>query len=190
MTEQPKTPNFYPINFEKLKGESVGTIPYFLGILSFSEDYEHFDKIKHLLIIPEQPKSLEEIQKELDDKFEELWVKTKRKFDVSQQSSEYQYNKKFDKIFDNFAYAKEHGRFPQPIKWGLATGLSATDGSYLISGGSGGNVVSWSMEFNLKSNSVGYYSIDRDIRFNMTKKPNFVVRFCMDKLLGFKWENK
>ena len=61
MTEQPKTPNFYPINFEKLKGESVGTILYFLGILSFSEDYEHFDKIKHLLIIPEPPKSLEEI---------------------------------------------------------------------------------------------------------------------------------
>ena len=49
-----------------------------------------------------------------------------------------------------------------------------------------GNVVSWNTDFNLNSNSVGYYSIDRDIRFNMTKKPNFVVRFCMDKLLGFK----
>jgi hypothetical protein len=192
MTEQPKTPNFYPINFEKLKGESVGTIPYFLGILSFSEDYEHFDKIKHLLIIPEQPKSLEEIQKELDDKFEKLIEQYKRNSYSSKICAERNYENKFDRIFDNFAYAKEHGRFPQPIKWGLATGtgISALDGSYLISGGSGGNVVSWSTEFNLKSNSVGYYSIDRDIKFNMTKKPNFVVRFCMDKLLGFKWENK
>jgi hypothetical protein len=192
MTEQPKTPNFYPINFEKLKGESVGTIPYFLGILSFSEDYEYFDKIKHLLDIPEQPKSLEEIQKELDDKFEKLIEQYKRNSYSSKICAERNYENKFNRIFDKFAFAKEHGRFPQPIKWGLATGtgISALDGSYLISGGSGGNVVSWSTEFNLKSNSVGYYSIDRDIRFNMTKKPNFIVRFCMDKLLGFKWENK
>lgn len=183
---------YYPVSVEKLQQASMREAAYLIAPVNIGEDYEYFDEVKHLLDIPEPPKSLEEISQELDDKFEELWVKTKRKFDVSQQSSEYQYNKKFDKIFDKFAYAKEHGRFPQPIKWviGTGTGIDALDGSYLISGGSGGNVVSWSREFNLKSNSVGYYSIDRDIRFNMTKKPNFVVRFCMDKLLGFKWENK
>jgi hypothetical protein len=133
---------------------------------------------------------LEEISQELDEKFEKLIEQYKRNSYASTLTTESNYDWNFDRIIENFEYAKEHGRFPQPIKWGLATGLSATDGSYLISGGGDGNVVSWSTEFNLKSNSVGYYSIDRDIRFNMTKKPNFVVRFCMDKLLGFKWENK
>ena len=181
---------YYPVSMKKLERASMREAAYFIAPMNIGEDYEYFDKVKHLLIIPEKPKTLEEISQELDEKFEKLIEQYKRNSYASTLTTESNYDWNFDRIIDKFAYAKEHGRFPQPIKWGLGTGLSALDGSYLISGGSGGNVVSWSTEFNLKSNSVGYYSIDRDIKFNMTKKPNFVVRFCMDKLLGFKWENK
>jgi len=183
-------PPGYKLNPEKLKRAPQSVLPYILGCFHFTQEYEYFDVIQDYLDIPEEPKTLEEISQELDGKFEKLIEQTKRNSYASKLTAERNYENKFNRIFDKFAYAKEHGRFPQPIKWVLATGLSATDGSYLISGGGDGNVVSWSTEFNLKSNSVGYYSIDRDIRFNMTKKPNFVVRFCMDKLLGFKWENK
>jgi hypothetical protein len=179
MTEQPKTPNFYPINFEKLKGESVGTIPYFLGILSFSEDYEHFDKIKHLLIIPEPRKSLEEIQKELDDKFEELWVKTKRKFFVSKESADYKFKQFCKKQDADFEYARENGFFP--LKYTL-------DYSKLSVFGDGSNITP-SFVIKQGNNHEGYYTFGncRSFRYYMPTKPNFVSRFCMDKLLGFKW---
>ena len=179
MTEQPKTPNFYPINFEKLKGESVGTIPYFLGILSFSEDYEHFDKIKHLLIIPEQPKSLEEIQKELDDKFEELWVKTKRKFFVSKESADYKFKQFCKKQDADFEYARENGFFPPKL----------IDYSKLIVTGSSSNNITSSFVIKQGNDHEGYYTFGncRSFRYYMPTKPNFVIRFCMDKLLGFKW---
>jgi hypothetical protein len=183
----------YKLNPKKLAKAPQYITPYlFLGAFYYTEDYEYFDVIQDYLDIPEEPKTLEEISQELDGKFEKLIEQTKRNSYASKLTAERNYENKFNRIFDKFAYAKEHGRFPQPIKWviGTGTGIDALDGSYLISGGSGGNVVSWSTEFNLKSNSVGYYSIDRDIKFNMTKKPNFVVRFCMDKLLGFKWESK
>jgi hypothetical protein len=183
---------YYPVSVEKLQQASMREAAYLIAPVNIGEDYEYFDLVKPYLDIPEPRKSLEEIKQELDEKFEKLIERTKEKFAYTKECAEKGYNYKFDRIIENFEYAKEHGRFPQPIKWviGTGTGIDALDGSYLISGGSGGNVVSWSTEFNLKSNSVGYYSIDRDIRFNMTKKPNFVVRFCMDKLLGFKWENK
>ena len=180
----------YKLNPEKLKRAPQSVLPYILGCFYFTEEYEYFDVIQDYLDIPPEPKkSLEEISQELDEKFEKLIEQYKRNSYASILTAERNCENKFDRIFDNFAYAKEHGSFPQPVKWVLGTGISALDGSYLVSGG-GNNVVSWSTEFNLNSNSVGCYRIDRDIKFNMSKKPNFVVRFCMDKLLGFKWENK
>jgi len=183
MTEQPKTPNFYPINFEKLKGESVGTIPYFLGILSFSEDYEHFDKIKHLLIIPEQPKSLEEIQKELDDKFEELWVKTKRKFLVSKECAEYRYNHKFNRINDKFEYARNNGFFPPTLTVG------ALDGSYLVSNGGSPSFVVPLTYIKQGNKHEGYYTFGncRSFRYYIPTKPNAITRWFMKNCLSFIW---
>jgi len=179
MTEQPKTPNFYPINFEKLKGESVGTIPYFLGILSFSEDYEHFDKIKHLLIIPEQPKSLEEIQKELDDKFEELWVKTKRKFFVSKESADYKFKQFCKKQDADFEYARENGFFPPKLTVTL-------DCSNLIVTGSN---ITPSFVIKQGNNHEGYYTFGncRSFGYYMPTKPNAITRWFMKNCLSFIW---
>jgi len=180
MTEH--KPKFYFIDFEKLKGESVNTIPYFLGIVSFSEDYEYFDKIKHLLDIPEPPKSLEEIQKELDDKFEELWVKTKRKFFVSKESADYKFKQFCKKQDADFEYARENGFFPPKLTGTL-------DYSKFIVTGSSSNNITSSFVIKQGNNHEGYYTFGncRSFKYYMPTKPNFVSRFCMDKLLGFKW---
>jgi len=85
---------YYPVSVEKLQQASMREAAYLIAPVNIGEDYEYFDEVKHLLDIPEPPKSLEELQQELDDKFEELWVRTKLKFDTSKQTAEYHYNKK------------------------------------------------------------------------------------------------
>jgi hypothetical protein len=120
-------------------------------------------------------KSIEELQQELDEKFENLLVKTKRKFAVSKESAEYHYNRNFDRIIENFEYAKEHGQFPQKsiLTYSTPLGVNGIASSFIIKQG---------------NNHEGYYTIGNGyLRFYMPTKPNFVIRFCMDKLLGFKW---
>jgi hypothetical protein len=179
-----KSPKAYPLNFEKVKNASVQELAYLVGIIAYTEEYEYFDKIKHLLLIPEQPKSLEEIQQELDEKFEKLLVKTKRKFDVSKQSAEYHFDKKFHKINENFKHIKRWGHLPYITL--DPTVLSQMNGSCLLSTGS---AQQWTTEFRFGKGNVGYYCIEPDVKFHMSKKPNFIVRFFMDKLLGFKWSD-
>ena len=180
-------PKFYPIDFEKLKGENANIIPYFLGILGFSEDYEYFDKIKHFLIIPEEPpKTLKELEQELDEKFEELWVKTKRKFYVSQQSAEYRYNQKFKKINNDFEYIKKWGSLPRITL--IPGGEILLNGdNYLVSNSAGS--LSWKTEFKIGSGNAGYYTNESELRICMPKKPNVIVKTFMRVLLGFKWVN-
>jgi hypothetical protein len=184
MTKKPvlkirKPPKAYPINFEKLKGESMGTLPYLLGTIAFSEDYEYFDKIKHLLIIPEPRKSLEEIQQELDEKFEELLVKTKRKFAVSKESAEYRYNQKFDRIIRDFEHAKTYGNFPTKITIGKLDYSTLTTNSTL----------SLNTEYRIGTNEVGYWSIQPNIKVYLERKPNVIVRYFSKLLLDFEWKS-
>ena len=120
-------------------------------------------------------KSIEEIQQELDEKFEELLVKTKRRFAVSKESAEYHYNQKFDNIIDNFEHAKKWGSFPQPIKLVMGTGSDfiTTNSSFVIS----------------NSKKVGYYELVDGVRMEIAVKPNPVVRFMAKWLLGWKWKD-
>ena len=144
--------------------------------LRVSETNENFDKVKHLLIIPEKPKTLDEITQEFDEKIDELIENTKNKFHQSKYISEKLYNTKFDKIFENFEYAKENGSFPLKLTLGYETGLSA--GSYQTS-------------FVIKqgSNHKGYYTMgnQRYFRYYMPDKPNRLVRFFMKTCLGLVW---
>ena len=148
--------------------------------LKVSETNENFDKVKHLLVIPEKPKTLDEIQQEFDEKIDKLIEKTKRNFYASKLTAERNYEYKFDRISDNFEYAKEHGNFP--LKLNLAyttTGLSAytspyTETSFVIKQG---------------NKHEGYYTIgnQRYLRYYMPDKPNRLVRFFMKTCLGFYW---
>jgi hypothetical protein len=51
--------------YEKLEQASIKEAAYLIAPMNIGEDYEYYDKVKHLLIIPEQPKTLEQIEEEL-----------------------------------------------------------------------------------------------------------------------------
>ena len=147
--------------------------------IKVSETNENFDKVKHLLIIPEKPKTLDDIQQEFDEKIDELIENTKNKFHQSKYLSEKLYSIKFDRIIENFEYAKEHGQFPYLNLAYTTTGLSAytspyTETSFIIKQG---------------NKHEGYYTIgnQRYLRYYMLDKPNRLVRFFMRTCLGFVW---
>jgi len=172
-------PSGYKLNPDKLKGASQSILPYVCGAFYYTEDYEYFDIIKPYLDVPEPRKSLEELSQELDEKFDDLLVRTKRKFALSKETAEYHYNRKFETINGNFEYAKTHGYFPQ---------ITFLDGSkFTIS--SKFDISSPSFAIKQSNSHQGYYTIgeDRYYRFYMEKKPNMIFRFFVYKLMGFKW---
>ena len=134
-------------------------------------------------------KSLEEISQELDEKFENLLVKTKRKFAVSKESAEYQHNRNFDRIIGNFEYARENGYFPKVTFISSGTldysNLSVNIGNNISSN----NISSPCFMVKHGSSHQGYYTIGDDgyYRFYMEKKPNVVFRWFVYKLMGFRW---
>ena len=179
-------PSGYKLNPVKLKRAPQSVLPYILGCFYFTEEYEYFDVIQDYLDIPEKPKTLEEISQELDEKFEKLIEQYKRNSYASTLTTESNYDWNFDRIIENFEYARENGSFP--IKYTFTTGV--LDGSYLVSDGSCGVKFS-SPSFVVKhgSNHQGYYTIGDDgyYRFYVEKKPNIVFRWFVCKLMGFKW---
>ena len=177
-------PPGYKIDPKKLAKAPQHITPYlFLCAFYYTEDYEYFDKIKHLLDVPPEPKTLEQISQELDEKIDALIKTTKEKFEYSKESAEKGYNYKFDKIFERFEYAKEHGEFRPKLTIG-------TSGSYLITGPSGDlNWVTSKYIIKPDANDVGYYEIAPNIQFWMKKKPNFIVRNCAKILLDIIWKD-
>ena len=173
----------YKLNPVKLTGASQSILPFVCGAFYYTEDYEYFDVIKPYLDFPEESKTLEEISQELEEKIDKRIERVKEQFNKLGYTQEYQYQVKFNRIFENFEYAQKSGSFPLKL---------STSGSYLISGSGGAE---WSSaiinnNFIIKqgNNHEGYYTIGNGyLRFYMPTKPNFVVRFCMDKLLEFKW---
>jgi hypothetical protein len=177
MTERSK---YYPVSIEKLQKASIADLAYLIAPMNIGIDYEYFEQIKHLLDIPEKPKTLEELQQEFENTLTELLVKTKRKFALSKESVEYRFKLKCDQANSRFEYAKTYGYFSLPVTF-ITTGTGITVSSY-----------SCGTDFNLNpsKNSVGYYFVEPDVKFHMTKKPNRIVRFFMRNLLNFKWVDK
>lgn len=144
--------------------------------LKVSETNENFDKVKHLLIIPEQPKTLDEIKEEFDEKIDKLIEKTKRNFYSYKLTAERKYENKFDRIFDNFEYAVKNGNFPPKVN--LTYGIGLSGGSYDTS-------------FVIKQGNKheGYYTFGngRYFKYYMHTKPNMIVRFFMKTCLALRW---
>jgi hypothetical protein len=150
---------------------------------SAEEDNEKYELLKEYFTILNEPqefkfelprKSLEEIQQECEEKFDDLLVKTQRKFAVSKETAEHFYNHKFNRIIENFEYAKEHGQFPPKLTYSnlIATGSNITSSFVIKEGGK----------------EVGYYTFGNGyLKYCMNKKPTVIVRFFMNKLLGFRW---
>ena len=179
MTETPKRDwrkiKYYPVSMKKLEQASMREAAYLIAPMNIGEDYEYFDKVKHLLDIPEPRKSLEEIQQEFDEKIDKLIEKTKRNFYASKLTAERNYENKFDRISDNFEYAKEHGEFRPKLT--LSSGIGVNIGSYV------------SYVIKQGNNHKGYYTFGDKQTFGyyMPDKPNVIVRFFMKTCLGFVW---
>ena len=169
----------YKLNPNKLKGASQSILPYVCGAFYYTEDFEYFDVIKPYLEIPEKPKSLEEIQQELDEKIDDLIERTKNNFYKSKYIAETLYHTKFNRIIENFEHAKKYGSFPVRLTVG-------TDGSYLVAN----NTVPWSTEFRVGRTEVGYWDIKPNIKMYLNKKPNRIVRYFTKLLLDFTWKDK
>lgn len=176
--------NYYPVSIEKLQQASMREVAYFIAPVNIGEDCEYFDEVKHLLIIPEKPKTLEELQQELDEKIDKKVEDVKYKFEQLKYRQEYQFSKKITQIIEDIEYARKNGSFPLKLTLDYSK-LTATGDSYISF-----NDSYISSNFVIKSGGeeVGYYTTGNGyLRFLMDKKPNFVVRFCMDKLLNFRW---
>jgi len=131
------------------------------------------------LTFPAPRRSIEEIQQEFDEKIDALIKTTKEKFECSNYFAGKRYNEKFDRIIQDFEYAKEHGSFPKiqtltlDYSQFVATG-SSVESSFVIKQG---------------NKHEGYYTNGnrRYLKYYMTDKPNMIVRFFMKTCLGFVW---
>jgi hypothetical protein len=194
MTEEPKfiitqgtgyiETEWYDVDSTKLT--SAKDIAELLTALEMrvSPTCKKFDKVKKFLIIPEKPKTLEEISQELDEKFEKLIEQYKRNSYSSKICAESKYERAFDRIFDNFEYAKTQGYFS-----GVTFITSGTLDYSKLSVNIGSNISSPCFMVKHGSNHQGYYTIGDDgyYRFYVEKKPNIVFRWFVYKLMGFKW---
>lgn len=170
----------YKLNPNKLKGAPQSILPYVVGAFYYTEDFEYFDVIKPYLDIPKPPKSLEEIQQECEEKFDDLIERTKNSFYKSKYIAETLYETKFNRIIENFEYAKEHGQFP----------VRLTIGNLDCSTLGVSSAVDWTTEFRIGKDEVGYWDIKPNIKVYLKKKPNRVVRYFTKLLLDFTWKDK
>jgi len=165
----------YKLNPEKLKKAPQYITPYvFLGAFYYTEDYEYFDVIKPYLDVPEEPKTLEEIQQEFTEKIDKQIEDVKHNFEALKYRQEYQFSKKITQIIEDIEFARKNGSFPAKLDCSklTATGSNITSNFVIKEGGE----------------EVGYYAFGNGyLKYYMNKKPNFIVRFCMNKLLGFRW---
>ena len=172
-------PTGYKLSPEKLASARRELLPYLFRNFYYTEEFEYFDLVKPYLDIPEPPKTLEQISQELDEKIDALIKTTKEKFECSNYFAGKRYNEKFDRIIENFEYAKKNGFFPQIQTLTL-------DSSKFVAIGS-----SLEPSFVIKQGKTheGYYTNGnrRYLRYYMPDKPNAIVRFFMKTCLGFYW---
>ena len=170
----------YKLNPKKLVGAPQGILPFICGAFYYTEDYEYFDVIKPYLNVPEPHKSLEQIQQELEEKFEKLIEKTHLEYRIGHN---WLYKKKRYEEFckkqdEDFEYARENGFFP--LKYTL-------DYSKISVFGDGSNITS-SFVIKQGNKHEGYYTIGNGyLRFYMPYKPNAITRWFMDKCLSIRW---
>jgi len=150
---------------------------------SASEDNEQYELLKEYFTIPNEPqelklelprKSLEEISQEFDEKIDKQIEDVEYKFAQLKYYQEYQFSKKITRIIEDIEYARRNGSFPAKLDYSklTVTGSNITSNFVIKEGGK----------------EVGYYTFGNGyLKYYKRDKPNFIIRFCMDKLLGFKW---
>jgi hypothetical protein len=156
-----------------------------MNLYSYAEeDHEKYELLKEYFTIPNEAqelkfeyprKSLEEISQEFDEKIDKQIEDVEYKFAQLKYYQEYQFSKRITKIIEDIEDAKKYGSFPAKLDYSklTATGSSNITSSFIIKEG---------------GKEVGYYIFGNEyLKYYMNKKPNFIVRFCMNKLLDFRW---
>ena len=158
-------------------------------ISNASEEHEKYELIKEYFTLPNEPqeltgfklprKSLEEISQEFGEKIDKQIEKVKNNYRMSYDwvIAKGKYNNFCEKQDNDFNYARENGSFPLKLTLDYSK-LTATGDSYISS------------NFVIKEGGkeVGYYTFGNGyLRYCMNKKPTAIVRFFMNKLLGFRW---
>ena len=180
----------HKLNVDTIKTvKDVKNVFYTMDLVaSMDEDNPKYEVAKEYFTIPYvapklefsvPPKTLEEISQEFDEKIDKLIETTKEKFECSKYFAGKRYNEKFNRIIENFEYAKEHGSFPKiqtltlDYSQFVATG-SSVESSFVIKQG---------------KKHEGYYTNGnrRYLKYYMPTKPNVIVRFFMRTCLGFYW---
>ncbi len=182
LTLETHLPNWYQVDVEKLHHQRFEDVAYLFATMVVSKDYEHFDKVKKFLIIPEKPKTLEQIQQELDEKFEKLIEKTHLEYRIGHKwlYKLRRYEEFCKKQDEDFEHAKKYGSFP------LKLTIGKSDYSTLATN----SIVSCNTEYRIGTNEVGYWDIKPNIKVYLKKKPNVIVRYFTKLLLDFTWKDK
>ena len=168
--------------------EDVKNVFECMNLYSYAEeDHEKYELLKEYFTIPNESqeltgfklprKSLEEISQEFDEKIDKQIEDVEYKFAQLKYYQEYQFSKKITRIIEDIEYARKNGR-PREKFTLVMSNDSLSVNTYISS------------NFVIKEGGeeVGYYTFGSGyLRYCMNKKPNFIVRFCMNKLLGFKW---
>ena len=189
MTENRKN---YRLDVDKIKTlKDVKNVLDNLHLIGYYDADDPNDENYYLseyFTIPQEPqelkfsrprKSIEEIQQEFDEKIDKLIEKTKEKFECSNYFAGKRYNEKFDRIIQDFEYAKNNGFFPQIQTLTLDSSKFVVNGSYVES----------SFVIKQGNKHEGYYTNGnrRYLKYYMPDKPNRLVRFFMKTCLGFYW---
>ena len=189
----------YVIDTSKIKTlKDVKNIFECLGIICdmsiLEESGPRYERAKEYFVIPyvEEPrKSLEEIQKELDKKFEEIIEQYKRNSYASKLTAERKYEDKFDKISYNFQCAVNNGFFPQYLSL-------TTSGNSLFTVNGGGlsvnnaiisNVNTHNIVINSNVNNVGYWESKPIFKVYFNKRPNWLSRICAKIIFDITWKS-
>ena len=180
----------HKLNVDTIKTvKDVKNVFYTMDLVaSMDEDNPKYEVAKEYFTIPyvapklefkEPRKSIEEISQEFGEKIDKLIETTKEKFECSKYFAEKRYNTKFDKIIQDFEYAKEHGSFPK-----IQT-LTLDYSKFVATGSS----VETSFVIKQGKTHEGYYTNGnrRYLKYYMPTKPNVIVRFFMRICLGFYW---
>lgn len=171
-------PKIYNLDIEKLRRQ-LGDAAYIFSFIGITEEHEHFEQLKPFLIIPEEPKSLEELKQEFDENLNKIIEKFKEKSEHSRKYAEYRFKQSSENQNSRFDFARKYGYFSQPLL------TNAGDGITLCS-----TIESGYSSFVLgTSNGVGYWSIAPNIKIYRMTKPNRIVRYFSKLLLNFEWKD-
>ena len=179
----------HKLNVDTIKTvKDVKNVFYTMDLVaSMDEDNPKYEVAKEYFTIPYVPpelkfptprKSIEEISQELDEKFDALIKTTKEKFECSNYFAGKRYNEKFDRIIQDFEYARKNGNFP--LKLNLA---------YTTTGLSVNNCVTSNFVIKPTPMGAGYWDVKPNIQIWLQVKPNWLVRKCAKIFFDFGWKD-